>query len=203
MNILVFGATGKTGVHVVNQLLEKQHTVTAYVRSASKITQKNPNLKVIENSMDNSSALAEAMKGQDAVVTCLGSGTLKKSNTLATFGKQIHDAMNSAGVTRIVYMASSGIHQEIKGIAGFIVTMILGNVLTDHANAVKYFMHDAYTYTIARPVQINDGPLTGTYLTSNEGVPGSKPIARANVAHFIVDALETGNYNNKSVGLSG
>jgi putative NADH-flavin reductase len=203
MKIIVFGATGKTGVHIVNQLLNKHHTVTVYVRNAGKMLLNNPNLKVIENSMDNISALAEAIKGQDAVVSCLGSGSLKKSTTLETFGKQIHNAMKTAGVTKIIYMATAGIHKEIKGIAGIIVNMILGNVINDHGNAVRYFMNDAFTYTIVRPVQLIDAPLTGKYLTSDGGVPGRKAISRANFAHFIVDVVETDKYNNQSVGLSG
>ena len=33
MNVTVFGGTGRIGRHVVGQLLERGHHVTAYVRS--------------------------------------------------------------------------------------------------------------------------------------------------------------------------
>lgn len=203
MKVIVFGATGQTGKFVVQQLLDKQHTVTAYVRNVSKLSITNPNLKVVENSMSNISALTEAIKNQDAVVSCLGSGSLKKTNTLETFGKQISTAMKKANVKKIVYMATAGIHKEIKGIAGIIVNIIiLGNVINDHANAVHYFTNDEFLYTIVRPVQLNNGPLTGKYFTSTSGLPGRKAISRSNVAHFIVNAIETNNYLQKSVGLS-
>ena len=37
MKVIVFGATGKTGLHVCRQALEQGHQVTAFTRSVSKI----------------------------------------------------------------------------------------------------------------------------------------------------------------------
>ena len=38
MNILIFGATGRTGISLVNKSLEAGHEVTAYVREAPVIS---------------------------------------------------------------------------------------------------------------------------------------------------------------------
>jgi len=47
MKIALFGATGKTGTLVLNNLLAKSYTVTALVRTPAKITITSPKLKLI------------------------------------------------------------------------------------------------------------------------------------------------------------
>ncbi|MGB8699469.1 MAG: NAD(P)H-binding protein [Thermosynechococcaceae cyanobacterium] len=37
MKLLIFGATGSIGRHVVEQALEQDHTVTAFVRNPAKL----------------------------------------------------------------------------------------------------------------------------------------------------------------------
>jgi putative NADH-flavin reductase len=49
MNIVILGATGKTGSILLRQALDAGHTVTALVRTPSKITLKNDKLTVISS----------------------------------------------------------------------------------------------------------------------------------------------------------
>ena len=37
MNVLIFGATGGTGMHRVNQALERGHSVTAFVTDPARL----------------------------------------------------------------------------------------------------------------------------------------------------------------------
>jgi len=203
MNIIVFGATGKTGSIVVTMLLEKNHTVTAYVRNSVKVGIVHQNLRIVEGSIEDEKKLIEVITGQDAVISCLGSENRKQTTLLGNFGNILSRSMTQAKVKRIVYMASAGIHQEIKGIPGLIVNAFIGNVLKDHAQAVSYFMKPSFDYTILRPMQLNDGSLTGKYKTALKGIPGSKAISRNNVAHFIVDVVENHRHSNESIGMSG
>ena len=46
MMVIVFGATGKTGLHACRQALEQGHQVTAFTRSVSKIDGLGLNLSV-------------------------------------------------------------------------------------------------------------------------------------------------------------
>ena len=47
MNIIVFGASGKTGKLVVEQALTLQHKVTAFVRNPTKLQINHTNLPVL------------------------------------------------------------------------------------------------------------------------------------------------------------
>lgn len=46
MKLAILGATGRTGVHLVEQALEEGHEVVAIVRTPSKVTTEHENLKV-------------------------------------------------------------------------------------------------------------------------------------------------------------
>src|SRR5260370_38195694 len=71
MNLVVLGATGRTGRLVVEQALAAVHTVTALVRSPQKLTAANPNLRVVRGEATDQSALARALHGADAVISTL------------------------------------------------------------------------------------------------------------------------------------
>jgi cation diffusion facilitator CzcD-associated flavoprotein CzcO len=77
MTILVVGASGATGQHLIAQLLKQDQHVRAIVRSAEKLPEslrKENHLKIIEASiLDLSDAeMAEHVAGCDAVASCLG-----------------------------------------------------------------------------------------------------------------------------------
>jgi putative NADH-flavin reductase len=73
--VLVLGATGGTGQHVVTQALHQGHLVTALVRDPGKMSVAADRLRVQSGSVtDDGPALATAMHGQDAVISTLGVG---------------------------------------------------------------------------------------------------------------------------------
>jgi len=77
MTILVVGASGATGQHLVSHLLEQGHTVKAVVRSAARLPgsiRNDGNLFIIEASILELSdtEMAEHVAGCDAIASCLG-----------------------------------------------------------------------------------------------------------------------------------
>ncbi len=72
MNLVVLGATGRTGRLVVEQALAAGHTVTALVRSPQKLTTRNPNLRVVAGEATDAAAVSRALDGADAVISTLG-----------------------------------------------------------------------------------------------------------------------------------
>jgi len=161
-------------------------------------------LHIVVGDAFNKSEVARAIAGHDAVVSCLGSSQgMKKSTELEEMTKNIVDGMLEHQLKRIVYTASSGINQEIPGISGKLVMRLLKNALIDHRNAVDYIISHGLNYTIARPMGLTNGELTGKYRESKTSVPDkAKSISRADVAHFIIKALTDRQYENTSVGIA-
>lgn len=201
MKVIVFGATGGVGQHVVEMAVAAGHEVTAFARTPEKLTTAGVNM--IQGDAFNAQQVADAIVGQEAVISCLGSSTgMKKSNELETMGKNIADGMEKAGVKRLIYCASAGVDGEIPGIMGKMMMKMLANPLADHRAALNYYKSKDVVYTIARPMGLKDEPLKTDYKEAIDTVPkGSSSIPRASVAHFMVKALDDANYENKSVGL--
>jgi nucleoside-diphosphate-sugar epimerase len=77
MTILVAGASGATGLMLVEQLLNRGHKVKAIVRSSEKFSdrlKKNENLILIKTSLLDLSdkEMEDHLKGCDGVASCLG-----------------------------------------------------------------------------------------------------------------------------------
>ncbi len=72
LKLVVFGASGRTGVHVVEQALAAGHTVTAFVRNPSKISIQHPNPILFQGDVMDAAAVEEAIAGQEGVISALG-----------------------------------------------------------------------------------------------------------------------------------
>ena len=71
--VLVFGANGKLGTHVVNQALEKGYKVKAFVRTPEKYAlTKGQDVEVVKGDATNITDVKRSMEGADLVVSCLG-----------------------------------------------------------------------------------------------------------------------------------
>jgi putative NADH-flavin reductase len=72
MKVVIFGATGGTGRELVAQALAQGHVVTAFARDPAKVRVKHENLRVVKGDMLDENAVAQAVAGQDAVLSALG-----------------------------------------------------------------------------------------------------------------------------------
>ncbi len=204
MKIIIFGATGGVGQFVVKQGLEAGFEITVFVRTPAKLVISHENLKVIQGDAFNQAEVTAAIAGHDAVVSCLGSSRgIKKSTELQKMTKNIVIGMQEQNVKRIVYTASAGVHNELTGISGKLVMMLLKNALIDHRAAVEYIKTYKLNYTIVRPMSLTNHDFTGKYRESATSAPSkSSSIPRADVAHFILKALVDSNYENTSIAVA-
>lgn len=205
MKIIVFGATGGVGRHVVNQALQAGYEVTAFVRDLTKLQIENDHLHVVRGDATNAEEVSAAIAGHDAVISCLGSNKMvAKSTQLEEMTQHIVAGMEAHHVKRIVYTASAGINNELPGVGGKMVMKMLQNVLTDHRHAVDLIQaHKDLRYTIVRPLGLTNDDYTGEYREAKEGVPeNARNIPRADVAHFILKALGDDTYIGESVGIA-
>ncbi|WP_102692379.1 NAD(P)-dependent oxidoreductase [Rummeliibacillus pycnus] len=204
MKIVVFGASGRVGQHVVRLALEKQIEVTAFVRTPSKLQISHPFLHIYHGNALQANDVAAAIKGQTAVVSCLASSKgLKESQELGKMIDHIVSGMEMHNVNRIIYTASAGIYGEIPGISGKMIMKTLKYPLLDHRHAVDTIMKYHLDYTIVRPMGLTNGEETGKYREAVEGIPEKgRSIARADVANFILKALEDPKYSKQSISIA-
>ena len=68
LRILVYGATGKVGVHVVGEALSRDHVVTAVSRDPSRIERQHENLTAAKGDLLDADSIASLARGQDVII---------------------------------------------------------------------------------------------------------------------------------------
>jgi len=199
LKILVLGATGATGQHVVQKALDGGHQVTVLIRDASKVT--NPQVTVVTGRASSVADLAKVFGGQDAVVRALGPRA-QKDPICAEAAEAVVQAMKEAHVSRLVWISAAGVGDSAGPVtrASFIfgriiMPLFLKHTYANHLRAEQTLRASALEWTIVRPVELVDKP-TGNAVTANLGetrLLGLK-IARADVASFLVREVAENKY---------
>ena len=68
LRILVYGATGKVGTHVVDEALVRGHLVTAVSRDPSQIQQQHPNLSAVAGDLLDAGSIASLVADKDVII---------------------------------------------------------------------------------------------------------------------------------------
>src|ERR1700730_17423920 len=106
MRILIFGATGGTGRELVAQALQRDHNVTAFVRTPGKLTTVNSRLRVVQGDIQRAESVHAAIPGHDAVLSALGTRSLGPGTLLSDAAREIAAAMQVNGMRRIIWESS-------------------------------------------------------------------------------------------------
>ncbi|MGY3449932.1 NAD(P)-dependent oxidoreductase [Bradyrhizobium sp. USDA 4353] len=203
-NILVLGATGGTGRLIVRDALARGHHVTALVRSPDKAGDLQGAQLIVGDARDEAT-LRKALKGQDAVISSLGTALspFKEVTTLSTSTRALVKAMKAENVARLVAITGIGAGDS-RGHGGFvydrlILPLLLRNVYADKNRQEAIIRDSGLDWVIVRPTMLNDKPggQTVRALTDLTGVHGGT-IARADVARFVVDQVNDDSFLRRS-----
>lgn len=200
MKIVVFGASGGTGIEIVRQALDAGHEVTAFVRDPGKMNIQHAHLNILQGDILDAVAVNKAVAGQEAVVSALGPSRPPVPGMMETAAKNIVEAMNQAGIRRLISTTGAGVRAEqdqpqlidhlIKGL----LTLLASEVLKDSAANVAVIRASDLDWTVVRYPRLTDGPLTGKYRVGYLGKDSGTQISRADGAHFILQELANAKY---------
>lgn len=110
MKIALIGASGFVGSHLLTELLQRHHDVTAVVRHPEKITTEDPHLKAVAADAMNADEVAEAVKGSDVVLSAFNPGW-SNPNIYDDFlkgAKAIQEGAKKAGAGRLIVIGGAG-----------------------------------------------------------------------------------------------
>jgi putative NADH-flavin reductase len=196
MHITVFGATGGTGRHVVQQALDAGHHVTAVVRNPAGVPcADHAELDVVKADVMDPDAIMKSVAGRDAVVSALGPRSRGHTRVCSGGAQAITTAMHATGTRRLVVVTASG-HVVDEGdgpITRAVVKPLLQRYLresfADLARTEKIVKDSGLDWTIMRPPRLTDGR-SRTYRTAlDRNVRGGYTIARTDLARAILAAL--------------
>jgi uncharacterized protein YbjT (DUF2867 family) len=204
MKVLIIGATGGTGRAVVSAAKAAGHEVTALVRSAEKAVDLSID-HLVEGSVLDPAALARAMQGVEAVISVLGTklSPIREVRLLSQATELMVQQMQQAGVRRFVCVTGMGAGDS-RGhggalFDGLLLPLLLRKIYQDKNRQEAVIKRSDLDWTIVRPSVLSDRPGRQSYsaMTDLSAFHGGS-IARADVAHFLVQQLSSDDWLRKT-----
>lgn len=207
MKLVIFGATGKIGRHLVTQALEQGHDVTAFVRNPNKMKKAKKGLTIVKGDVLDPATLKKGISGRDAVICALGMPLFNKEGLRAQGTKNIIKVMEETGVKRLVCLSGLGAGESRKLLPAsykyFIVPLFMRHLYADHNRQEVHVKGSSLDWVIARPASFTKGKHTGQY---RHGFSTDEPIAlkisHADVADFMLTQLVDNTYLHQAPCLS-
>ena len=207
--ILVIGATGRTGRHLVTQALERGYAVTAFARDPSQLEVRHPRLTIAQGDVLDAASVEGVMPGHDAVVSALGHRRyFSLSRTHADGTRHILEAMRRHRVRRLVCLTSLGLGDSAGRLGMpynlFVIPLLLPIYFWDKARQERLIAKSDVEWIIVRPgslnngakrERVNTGAKVGSYLWTVR-------VSRANVADFMLNQLTSDTYLRAAPGLA-
>ncbi|MEJ1117061.1 SDR family oxidoreductase [Phyllobacterium sp. CCNWLW109] len=202
--IVILGATGPTGRHIVAQAVARGYDVTVLVRSPEKAAElKGANI-VVGDARDEK-ALRQTIKGRAAVISALGTpaSPFREVTLLSTATRALVNAMKAEQVSRLIAVTGLGAGDS-KGHGGFlfdnlIYPLLLRKVYADKNRQEAIVKGSDLDWTIVRPSILNNKqehkPVRA--LTDLSDVHGGT-ISRKDVATFLLDQITSSTWLKKT-----
>ncbi len=194
-NILVFGATGKTGQEICKELSASKLAHSSFVRPQSKEKLKDASSDIIEGDVMNLDNVKTAFENKTYtdVIIALGSKDLKGSGIRSIGTQNIVDALNANQSNPQIHCISAlGVGEswsQLKWHAKLISNLLIKKTMNDHNAQELAIIKSTIPYHIIRPVALKDGPSSGEVHVQNEGFLPKNSIQRTDVAKYLVKSL--------------
>ncbi|MFI5761844.1 NAD(P)-dependent oxidoreductase [Streptomyces sp. NPDC051563] len=200
--VVVLGASGATGRHVVATALHRGHHVVALVRRTGTFEPRGGLDEVSLPDVADASTLIRALtynpRGTGVVISALG-GAQKGPTTVCTDGiRSAVAAMRTAGAHRLITVSAYGV-LETRGESLYSKAVWAGVAerMRDKETMEKAVTSSGLDWTIVRPPKLSDHGPTGKYRTGTGlAVRLWSSIGRADLAAFLVDEAETPRYTH-------
>lgn len=204
MKILLLGATGRTGKHILKEALNRGHQVNAIVRNVSKVKTKHDRLQLFQGFPSDQELIREAIQDCQAVLVALNVSrqsdwpwaSLRSPKTLVSNTiTQLVEVMSERKIERILTISAWGVNETISELPSWFRWLINNSNIRypyeDHGRHEQILKESKLKFTILRPVGLSNGKKKKEVQVSfNKDPRPSFIISRRNVARFILDCLE-------------
>ncbi len=180
-NVLILGASGQIAQWVVRPLSDSRDiALTLLLRDPKKISGAEPaTAKIVIGTALDRKLLKQLMPGQDLVYANLSGPDLDAQ------AKSVIAAMQAAGVRRLVFVLSLGIHDEVPGKFGAWNEAAIGADLQPYRRAAALIEASGLDYTILRPAWLTDEDEVDYELTGRDEPFKGTVVSRRSVADLI------------------
>lgn len=196
MHIVLYGATGHSGSRILTELLSRGHQVTAIARDPAKLTPQ-ANLIIKQGNADSAAAIADDIKGADAVVSAYGPPA-DDTDQIIPVTQNFIEAVKQAHVPRFLYVGGASSLEVAPG-----VTLLASGhlpaewqaIATSHSDALDLIKRSDINWTSFSPAAFFEpGQRTGKFRLGKDQLisdaQGNSKISMEDYAIALVDELE-------------
>ncbi|KAF2877262.1 NAD-dependent epimerase/dehydratase [Massariosphaeria phaeospora] len=226
MHFLLLGATGRTGKHVVSDLLSQGHTAVALVRTSGSLTPR-PGLTVVTGSPLSRSDIENALSAAPSLIPSAAIFTLNTNRTSdSPFAPQLSpprfladscanacEVLEHAGIHRIVVMSTAGVGDSWASLPwlskAFMGWTNIKYALEDHNLLDKEIRLTKMDWTLVRPSRlVFDDPNqkaadtkadVQTLDSKGEGMRMADTVRVSSVSRFLVKTAVEGLFIKSAV----
>ncbi|MGC1176870.1 MAG: NAD(P)H-binding protein [Candidatus Saccharimonadales bacterium] len=202
MQVTVFGASGRVGRLVVEELLARKHQPTVFVHRHNPF-EGNVAVTVVRGDIHVADDVCQALEGSDAVISTLGSWGTKQKDVVSGGMAVIIPTMRKLGLRRIVSLTGADAHDTtdkpgaVQKISHMASGLLLGKIVKDGEKHIRLLRASDLEWTVIR------SPVMNTFGGDNYALRPrwSSPVRTINrraVAKAMVDQLDSRDFICKS-----
>lgn len=199
MRIIVLGAAGRTGRHIVEQAVRAGHQVTAAVHDPTTYHPPAGPVEVRHADALRPATMRELFDRVDAVINAIGPRNGKEPHHIYSQGTAaVTEQMRRANVRRLVTISAvpASLPQEKNPFERYLLHPILWRFFGPSYADLRLMEHalrdgDDIDWTVVRPPLLTDDTPTGSYRSAIDShLERARKISRADLATAILDAAD-------------
>ncbi|MFJ8924290.1 NAD(P)-dependent oxidoreductase [Streptomyces sp. NPDC102415] len=208
MKLIVFGASGGTGQHIVDTALRHGHHVTAVARRPDSIPDPaRAGLSVGCADVRDPASLPAVLAGQDAVISAIGVRRGKPHGLYSQGTANIVNAMQHSEVSRLLCVSSGGVEPSDPGLPWWfrrlLIPLFLRELYEDMAAMEATVRASGLAWTLVRASYLNDRAAQGGLeVLDGRQPPGRSRLTRADLAEFLVGEVENDRWVHRTPTLA-
>ena len=219
LDIVVYGATGEVGSHVVNEALDRGHRVIAVSRNPASVEMRHANLSVAGGDLLDRASVAKTVAGTDVVILSVrgvigDSGSPESALQFIAAETLVDVLFRMDDAPRLLHVGGSGSLEVEPGVLFAqklpkillpknLEIEILGQIL-----ALEFYRKvDDVTWTyLTPPINLTNGPRTGVFRIGEdralEDSRGRTRVSRADFAVALIDEAERAQHPRQRISIA-
>lgn len=225
MKLTIFAATGGVGRQALEQAIDAGDEVTAVVRNPKALSRGagTGGVRVVPADLaaPDPTALETAVKGAEAVLSCVGPRSLSDAGIVSQGTRAIVGAMQATEVHRLIVVSAAPIgtvpspgcprpprHDPgdglfMRNVLSPMIKVVLRTSYADLALMEDFLRASGLDWTAVRPPRLTDKLMTGTYRTAyGQNLRRGLTISRPDVAHLMLRLVEQPEAVKQTVGIA-
>jgi uncharacterized protein len=200
VRVVVFGAGGRLGGSIVEELRRRHHAVLLVVRPGRKRKSASPGVASVVADVTDPASVREAVRGAEVVVSAIGPASNADPSLLTSAAAALRKGLRDAGVVRLIVVGGAG-SLEVRPGTQLLETPDFPEawkpVALAHRDALGILRGEQeLEWTVVSPAaKVEPGERTGHYRAGGDGLliddKGQSRISLPDFAVAVVDEVET------------